>query len=87
MLILFLVMPKTWNSIPTRNGLPLFCQDDQCNLQNPTQAKRRLRPLKKQGFSRIGPNSPDLNPLDYIFWDAVEVQYNLKRKHLIMYTN
>ena len=35
------------------------------------------------GFSLIGPdillpNSPDLNLLDYYFWDAVEVQLKTK---------
>ena len=49
-----------------------------------------IETIESLGFSLIGadiwpPNSPDLNLLDYFFWDAVEVQ--LKLKHLIMYTN
>ena len=38
-----------------------------------------IETIESMGFSLIGPdiwppNSPDLNPLDYFFWDAVEVQ-------------
>ena len=55
----------------------------QQDLAKHRTSKVTTEAIKSMGFSLIGPdiwppNSPDLNPLDYFFWDAVEVQLKTK---------
>ena len=57
-------------------GLDFTFQQDGAK---PHTSGTTIETIESMGFSLIGPdiwppNSPDLNPLDYFFWDAVEVQ-------------
>ena len=49
----------------------------------PHTSKATIEAIKSMGFSLIWPdiwppNSPDLNQLDYYFWEAIEVQLKTK---------
>ena len=76
-----------------KNVLPIVNRDEnrligpkftfQQDVAKPHTGKVTIETFKSMGFSFIGtdnwpPNSPDLNPLDYFFWNEVEEQLKTK---------
>ena len=72
--------------IVKRDGIQLIRENFifQQDGAKPKMSGKTLEAIEKLGFSIIAPekwplNSPDLNPLDYFFWNEAEVHLKTKK--------